>query len=106
MTYPPTRGAIEVVADLRQRVQDVEAFLELPLLVLEPPDDDDHPVVEELAAELDQRDHYKTIIRLRSFLAFRGFLYFHLVVEFLNGVFSLFAGTFTVFIEYLCFLGL
>ena len=47
--------AVEVVVDLRERVEDVEARLELALLVLEPPRDDDHAEVEELAAEVAQR---------------------------------------------------
>src|SRR5262245_27685135 len=47
--------AVEIVVDLRQRVEDVEARLELTLLVLEPPRDDEHAEVEELAAEIAER---------------------------------------------------
>jgi hypothetical protein len=48
--------AVEVVVDLGERVEDVDARLELSLLVLEPPRDDQHAEVEELAAEVAERD--------------------------------------------------
>src|SRR6185369_15722478 len=48
--------AVEVVVDLRERVEDVKARLQLALLVLEPPRYDDHAEVEELAAEVAERD--------------------------------------------------
>jgi hypothetical protein len=49
-------GTIEVVVDLGESVQDVEAVLQLAALVLEPPRHHRHAVVEEVPAEVVERD--------------------------------------------------
>src|SRR5262249_10813007 len=48
-------GAIEVVVYLGECIEDVQPLLELALLVLEPPCDDLHAEIEEMAAELPER---------------------------------------------------